>query len=243
MNLRNWLTNSPVFRQHIPAEKKDENSKVSLLGLQWDTLGDTLAVKAFKPAESEYTLKKILSATASIYDPLGFFAPVTVVAKMFVQDLQIAGASWDTHISPEKTESWSKLQFSLQDVVGFPITRPVLVTDDIYELHVFSDASVRVYAAAAYISSVRSEKVTLVFAKAKIVKPDLHTVPRMELLGILLAVRILRNVRAAVKLQFEKQIVWSDSTTALFWSKKYKTDVSLHSKSCQNYLRVPGHQT
>lgn len=65
-------------------------------------------------------------------------------------------------------------------------------------LHVFTDASSRGYAAAAYLRVVDVHDrvtVSLVASKYRLGPPNGQTIPRLELLDALLGARLLKSVR------------------------------------------------
>ena len=65
-------------------------------------------------------------------------------------------------------------------------------------LHVFTAASSRVYAAAAYLRVTDAEEtltVNLVASKCRLAPPNGETIPRLELLGALFGARLLNSLR------------------------------------------------
>ena len=93
---------------------------------------------------------------------------------------------------------------------------------------VFTDASAKAYAAIVYLRSMTTDgNVTcnLVFAKTRLaptnksVRPQIHNVslPRMELLGVLIGVRALVFVRTQLDIKIDQSILWTDSACVLQW--------------------------
>lgn len=72
----------------------DELPTERALGVQWNVERDAfqfrLSVKN-QPASR----RGILSTVASVYDPLGFIAPFTLVGKPILQQLCKEGSDWD----------------------------------------------------------------------------------------------------------------------------------------------------
>ena len=56
------------------------------LGTQWDVEADTLSFRV-KEKPVPDTRRGILSLTSSLYDPLGFAAPLILPAKVLLQEL------------------------------------------------------------------------------------------------------------------------------------------------------------
>lgn len=57
----------------------------------------------------------------------------------------------------------------------------------------------------------------LVVFKIAPVKSKTITLPRLELCGAVVLVRLLQNVKRAFKMKFSEVHAWSDSMTALAW--------------------------
>ena len=56
------------------------------LGLWWDCKKDTFQIR-FGIQEGGKSKRELLRTLASIFDPLGFFAPVTLIAKTLIQEI------------------------------------------------------------------------------------------------------------------------------------------------------------
>ena len=84
MNLREWASNSEQLMASIPSHDKADNSHIKVLGMCWKFTNDTLSVPgpSLERLEGVHTKQGVLQATASIYDPLGFFLPTTVQGIM-----------------------------------------------------------------------------------------------------------------------------------------------------------------
>ncbi|MFH4985102.1 hypothetical protein AB6A40_011811, partial [Gnathostoma spinigerum] len=87
------------------------------------------------------------------------------------------------------------------------------------ELHVFVDASSIAYAAAVYLRVKGEEqaRTKIVFAKSRLNPSKEISIPRLELMAILIGVRSLRFVEEQLKLKIKKKFLWSGSKTALAW--------------------------
>ena len=71
----------------------DNSVKEKVLGMQWHIRFDICVNK------KTFTRQGLLFMTASVYDPMGFVAPVILEAKLLLQDLCKQKASWDSVIS------------------------------------------------------------------------------------------------------------------------------------------------
>ena len=72
-----------------------------------------------KPA----TRRGILSIASSIYDPLGFVAPVILPAKRILQDLCRIQLSWDEEIPEVYRLQWDQWLKTIPDISRFTIPR------------------------------------------------------------------------------------------------------------------------
>ena len=140
---------------------------------------------------------------------------------MLIQDIQTQNYEWDDPLSEELADQWASIQNDLSLALKKDIPRLILPQgkEVEHELHVFSDASIRAFAAVAYIRSVcgNSVHVHLICAKSRIVQPNLYTIPKLELRGIVLATRLVKLCRSALQITLKKQVIWSGSECALAW--------------------------
>ena len=102
---------------------------------------------------------------------------------------------------------------------------PSQCKDTKVSLHVFTDASSRAYAAAAYfrVADIKGNvTVNLVASKCRLAPPDGDTIPRLELLGALLGARLLNSLRPEYNdvLKIDDEFLWTDSSVVLAWIKQ-----------------------
>ena len=88
MNLREWLSNSKVFNESIPKEEKVKGETTKVLGIQWNSEADTMAVRILPfMHDTKLTKRIILHNIANFFDPLGFLSPLTMKGKLIFQQL------------------------------------------------------------------------------------------------------------------------------------------------------------
>uniref|UniRef100_A0A8D8SS70 Integrase catalytic domain-containing protein n=1 Tax=Cacopsylla melanoneura TaxID=428564 RepID=A0A8D8SS70_9HEMI len=108
----------------------------------------------------------------------------------------------------------------LDTIPNYDIPRLVgTITDTTYlELHGFSDACMYAYGATVYLRCINGSDIScnLVFAKIRI-SPKNITLPRLELMGALVAYRCLLYVTKSLHRAVSKVFLWSDSTCVLHW--------------------------
>lgn len=244
MPLREFVSNSQESISLLPKTYRLPAFQQKFLGLGWDTNTDYLSIDIPLPDfKSSPTKRSVLSFIASIFDPMGLVSPLLVPLKIFFQSLWAIkpALGWDQNLSSSLTEQFRQLLFGWENTkISFP--RQVLsnlANDHILQLHAFSDASNIAFATVIYLRGFSpSQEVgttSLLFSKVK-VKPKSKfsnlTIPRLELLGVTIAVRALQFVHTQLSLSpgysFDKCLhVWTDSSTVLNWmnSKEQIKDV------------------
>ena len=156
-----WLSSS---KEVLAATSPEERSHPTLnldfedlptdrtLGLLWDCQTDSFVinVKVLSPTN---TKRGILSQTASVFDPLGFLAPVIVKAKAILQEIWRSGVDWDDEVPAHLVAEWEKWTSSLASLGRLKIPRWFGTSDILHPptLHVFADASEIGYGAVAYL--------------------------------------------------------------------------------------------
>lgn len=94
--LRKWLSNNQKVLENIPMENRGDTSalveimdeSVKTLGVYWNPKNDCFEFNISKISTSEQRSKRqLLSEISKLFDPIGWLAPVTVVAKIFMQSL------------------------------------------------------------------------------------------------------------------------------------------------------------
>lgn len=103
--LTKWSSNSRKLLNSIPEEERaqefqdldlDEDNlpMERALGIQWCAESDQFRFK-INLKDRPHTRRGLLSLVSSIFDPLGFLAPVILPAKRILQDLCRQKYSWD----------------------------------------------------------------------------------------------------------------------------------------------------
>ena len=84
MNLREWASNSQQFMECVPQCDQAANSEQKVLGIKWNLSSDTLLIPGNSTDKSRCvsTKREVLHMTACIFDPIGFFAPTVLKAKL-----------------------------------------------------------------------------------------------------------------------------------------------------------------
>ena len=83
--------------EELPIEK--------VLGIQWsvgfDCFGFSIILK-----DQPLTRRGVLATVASVYDPLGFLAPLVLTAKKILQEICRRGVTWDEPLPEDVRPRW-----------------------------------------------------------------------------------------------------------------------------------------
>jgi hypothetical protein len=230
MNLREWFSNSTEVMNAIPEKHRGTGEVTTALGQVWDTRADVLSCKLSKFVDAEVrTKRQVLKALASVYDPCGHFTPVTIGAKILMQELWAANLQWDERLPDEFLAKWNLCRDSIRQISAIKVSRQLQQSpyDEgaNVQIHVFCDASKSAYSAAVYARIENHGKISvdLLLSKSRVspVRNSL-TVPKLELMAMLVGSRLLRMVRKELPVKIHGTRIWSDSICALHWAKQEK---------------------
>nr|XP_044249381.1 uncharacterized protein LOC123002818 [Drosophila takahashii] len=193
---------------------------LKVLGMHWNPQDDVLSYKTSLSTEPEATKRQVLSDVSRIFDPLGILALVVVQFKILFQELWLLDLDWDSKLPPKLAEWWQTCRDDINCITNLSIPRFVPSESGKIELHGFSDASIKAYAAVVYSRVSNADGtclVSLMAAKTRVAPLKQQSLPRLELCGALLLTRLLRAVKEG--LQHKDIIVhaWCDSTIVLSW--------------------------
>jgi hypothetical protein len=141
--LTKWLSNAKGVLDAIPPDElapsmktiKDashtsDNYPVSrVLGVKWDTNSDSFVFsldlhnKIHSSQAQGLTARHVLSTTATIFDPMGILAPVTLAPKLLMQELWRQKLGWDEVVSDEQSTLFSEWLCSLEALKSLVIPR------------------------------------------------------------------------------------------------------------------------
>ena len=236
-NLRSWASNSHQLQSLAQSEgTADKDPAVSLLGLLWSTPTDTITFppKQFLISTEEHSVTKriVLQMASKIYDPLGYLSPITIRARILIQELWQSGVDWDEPIHQNHQKTWIQIATDLQETSNLTVQRCYFIqtSNEPAELHVFSDASMKAYGAVAFLRT--GNKTSFVLARSRVVPLKGHTLPRLELMGAVIASPLAHFIVSTLQytsLQTTSVTLWSDSQIVLHWlhsSKRLKQFIS-----------------
>jgi hypothetical protein len=155
-----------------------------------------------------------LKVIGKIFDPLGFLSPFIIHWKVLFQILCIENVNWEPELIGEHLNLWNTLISELEHLNNVYVPRCYFQDNGqskTIQLHCFSDASKAVYAASVYIRSSYSDghiDVNLVTAKTRVAPLQKQSIPRLELLGANILVRLAANVNNALNLSQDVTIIY-----------------------------------
>ena len=152
--------------------------------------------------------RAILKDLASVFDPLGFVSPVLLWGKVLLQELWSKGQHWDDELDANEIERWLHIKVSLADITDVLLPRCIAMKTEryiTYNLTCFCDASAKAYATAIYLHQEMENhaKADLVFAKSRIAPIKQTTIPRLELMAVVIAVRCATFVKTQLHIPIQ----------------------------------------
>lgn len=213
-HLRKWAANNSSLLEDIPAGDHElardfpfaNNESLKVLGLSWFPNEDCFRFQISKLENTDPTERAVLSFIARLFDPLGWASPVIITAKILIQDLWLRKIDWDASLPEDLLLKWRAYYATFPQLVSCQIPRWMGTHRDCIalELHSFSDASERAYSAVVYLRSMHEMndiRVSLLAAKSKVAPLKTISLPRLELNGALLLVRLLDFIRTSLTLK------------------------------------------
>ncbi|XP_065356376.1 uncharacterized protein LOC135950776 [Calliphora vicina] len=229
-NLRKWTTNSEELLSHIPLEFRENSNvyrlnavnTVKALGLEWNTVDDCFSFKInFDNSGTNVTKRSLLSDAAKLYDPLGWLSPTTILAKIEFQNLWLLGLDWNDCLPETLKMKWLEYRNNLKELEKIKIRRWIGLNQNVkLEIHGFCDSSKLAYAAVVYAKTISDDgytQINIIQAKTKVSPLKRITIPRMELCGANLLVKLVNKITSYIDTEISQVFYWTDSTTVLSW--------------------------
>lgn len=143
--------------------------------------------------------------------------PVTVKAKIMMQELWKHTLTWDKELPDDFKENWVGWLNELQNLTPMEIPRQYFNNvDSEVQLHVFCDSSQLAYGTVAYLRGTTPKsgtKCTFVMSKSKVAPIKPQTMPRLELPAAVLEAELSKYLSHTILPKFHTSqiILWSDS--------------------------------
>lgn len=230
-----------------PSALAIESNTIKTLGLNWCPKADMFQFSTEFMANPVSTKREVLSVISRLFDPLGLIGPIVIRAKLIMQETWMSKLGWDEPLTDNLRRAWDAYAEDLRGIGLIRVPRRVIRCFNAMRfcLHAFCDASLRAYGACIYLQAIDNDNKSsslLLCSKSRVapVKSKTITLPRLELCGAIVLVRLLQNVKRALKIKFDEVHAWSDSTIALAWisgdPSRQKTFVSNRTAEIQSIL-------
>ena len=239
MQARKWVSNSKRVLASIPEEyraselviQNDDQPVTKALGIIWFSNEDTLAVSTPSPTISlPITKRKVLKKIAAVFDPLGLISPVVIRGKILLQVLWSRGYDWDDDVQDEvanEIQTWFQQWANISEVRIPRCIRDVPNVSS-FKLITFVDASTSAYGAAVYgrFEYAQSHPPTcrLIAAKSRVAPLVPVTVPRLELMAVVLGLRLTQTLVKVLEISMNTVTFYSDSLDVLWWIRGHGRD-------------------
>ncbi|MFO0089735.1 MAG: hypothetical protein ACK518_02905 [bacterium] len=203
LKINEWCSTSKALLSHLPSSDLivpfidldvDPLPTGRMLGVRLNPNTDTFGYK-IKVNPAVKTKREILSEVATQYDPLGWLAPVTITARILLQNVWLSGTGWDEPVAPKLLSLWQSWASNLHHVENLSIPRLLTPTTDGIELHAYCDASEAAYGCVLYARSEIGHKihVNIIASRSKVAPIKPMTIPKLELQAAVLAVRVVTH--------------------------------------------------
>ncbi|XP_061180594.1 uncharacterized protein LOC133189205 [Saccostrea echinata] len=232
IRLHKIASNSVEVMEAFPAEDLEKNLKSldiaadelpiqQSLGLAWDINSDSLNFSARIP-EKPFTKRGLLSIINSLFDPLGFIAPIVIHGRILYREICEDNDDWDEPLPNDREEEWTIWKQSLHALENLRIPRmytPVsLSSASSSKVHVYSDASEKAISAVVYLQTIDDlgeVNIGFVIGKSRIAPKQGNTIPRLELGAALLATELVQTVFQQLDLNQDSAKYYTDSRVVL----------------------------
>ena len=226
----------------------DENTRV--LGVVWDPVSDCIlfhvvlnfskkrkgvrigpnltAADVPSRIPDVLTRRLVLEQVMSIFDPLGFLCPFTLLAKVYLRETWARNLGWDDMLPTELRGKWMEFFTSLFELQGVKFPRCLKPENAVGKpcLIIMSDGSDIAYGFVAYIRWTLDNGgfwCRLILAKCRIAPMSKLSTPQMELNAALLSKRGRKVIESEMRFDFDKVYHIVDSETVLCMINKTST--------------------
>lgn len=240
MSLRKWASNSEFVLSQVEEAHREcklpldlhDDAAISTLGIQWHPSLDTLGFKVDVVCEaSGWTKKNFLSAASRLFDPLGWLAPCIIRVKILFQSLWKLKLEWEDPLPTNLAHRWDEMREQMQQLKEIRIDRWIgSVRGSAVELHGFCDASLDAYGAVVFArvcDASGNVHVHNLCAKSKVAPVKVVSLPRLELCGAALLVKLLGDVKQAMIWENVEVCCWCDSTIVLSWLNAHASEFTV----------------
>ncbi len=120
LNLQSWNSNEQAINVRAVTDGvADSSTTQKVLGLTWDRVTDSPLLPKFRLASFRHaaaTKRDVLRGFSTVYDPMGFISPITIGAKILMQEFWKAKFDWDDPLPLKFREGWSSICSDIDSV-------------------------------------------------------------------------------------------------------------------------------
>ena len=215
LRLHKIVSNDPNVTQAFPKEDRasdlrdldfsqDTIMMQHTLGVLWDVSNDAFTFRV-SLGKKPFTRRGVLSLINSLYDPMGFAAPVVVKGKFLLRSMvtdldNCQPENWDEPLPQDWKPTWEAWCQILQALTTLRVPRYYTTIPfnavSRRELHT-CDASNKAIGAVSYLRIIQDNgnfQILFVLGKAKLAPSHATTVPRLELCATVLGVEMVELI-------------------------------------------------
>ena len=217
--LRSWNTNNSELKERLVTDStltEQVGSCEKVLGYVYDCNSDLMSLSDFELDIGAFSKRSILSNISKIFDPISVYSPVTVRGRLLMKLLWESKIGWDEEIPLSCRISYQNLCHDLYKLKSISFPRWSLDSTTTSSLFIFCDASKQVYGFSAY--AVTGGTSNLIFSKSKMAPCKSRSLPTLELLSVVLALKCLPTiVDSKFDVKFDSITITVDAQVVLAW--------------------------
>ena len=152
----------------------------------------SLAPKSL-PSSNIVSKRSVLQDSSQIFDPLEWATPVSIRAKILLQEVWQQKRSWDTPLHEDLRDKWLSMRDDIFELSNLTLLRayfPHLLDKVIDHIYVFVDASAKAYGAIVYLCS--NNNISFVISKSHVAPIKVLSLPKLELMAAVTATRVTK---------------------------------------------------
>ena len=135
-----------------------------------------------------------MSNLSRVFDPLGLLSPLTIPARMLMQETWKLQLDWDSILPEIIQEQWETIALRLKGLSQISFPRETCREGVAYDLHIFCDASQKAYGAVAYVTD-GVQNPQLLMSKAKVAPVKTKMLPQLELTALYIGIMLQQYIR------------------------------------------------
>ena len=194
------------------------------LGIGWNTREDNFSISV-DIEDKPFTRRSVLSIIQSVYDPLGFVAPVVLEGKLFMRRIaleQKGAIKWDKKLPEPELRQWNRWLSGLPDLKTVTIPRSFVPNTSTpiksYSLHIFADASFLAIGAVAYLKAstdIGTPTISFVNGESKLSPKGATSIVRLELCAAVQATEMSQRICQQLTRKPDSVSFYTDSRVVL----------------------------